>query len=328
MVEQSVPLAVLASAVALAVLVRSAQTVVSAVTRIAIHYDVPDVVVGLTVVAVGTSLPETAAHVIASLGILGGTLDYEVASATVLGGNMGSSTTQQLLLFGMFLVGYGRYRPRPRFLKTTYVPMLAAFVLVLAVAWDGTLSRLDGGLLVLVYLGYTYWAVNNRERVGVPVERESRRIARDSALVVGGLVGVVASAYVVIAAVEVVVEALRLGGSIVGVVTIGLAAALPELSTVFEGLRRRSPDLAVGTLVGSNIVNPLLALGLGGAISGYAVPPVVVYWDLPVKLVAGVGLLVWLRYGTGGDFDRREGFALIVAYFAFLGGRLLLFPGQ
>jgi cation:H+ antiporter len=228
----------------------------------------------------------------------------------------------------VFLVSYGRYRPRPRFLRTTYVPMLAAFALVLAVVWDGTVSRLDGGLLVLVYLVYTYWAVNNRERVGVPREPESRRLGRDVALTVVGLVGVAASAYVVIAAVEVIVDALRLGGSIVGVVTIGLAAALPELSTVFEGLRRRSPDLAVGTLVGSNIVNPLLALGLGGAISGYAVPPVVVYWDLPVKLVVGVGLLVWLRFGTGGDFDRREGFALIVAYFAFLAGRLLLFPGQ
>ncbi|WP_256302048.1 sodium:calcium antiporter [Haloarchaeobius salinus] len=328
MVEQSVVLALLASAVALAVLVRSASTVVGAVTRIANHYDVPEVVVGLTIVAVGTSLPEVAAHVIASLGIVGGTLDYEVASATVLGGNMGSSTTQQLLLFGVFLVGYGRYRPRPRFLRTTYVPMLASFALVLAVAWDGRLSRLDGALLVVVYLAYTYWAVNNRERVGVPSEPESRRLGRDVGLTLLGLVGVAASAYVVIAAVEVVVDAMQLGGSIVGVVTIGLASALPELSTVFEGLRRRSPDLAVGTLVGSNIVNPLLALGLGGAISGYAVPPVVVFWDLPVKLVAGVGLLVWLRYGTGGDFDRREGFALIVAYFIFLAGRLLLFPGQ
>ena len=328
MVEATVPVALVASAIALAVLVRSASTVVGAVTRIANHYDVPEVVVGLTIVAVGTSLPEIAAHVIASAGIVGGTLDYEVASATVLGGNMGSSTTQQLLLFGVFLVGYGRYRPRPRFLRTTYVPMLATFALVLAVAWDGQLSRLDGGLLVVVYLAYTYWAVNNRERVGVPREPESRRLRRDVVLTVAGLVGVAASAYVVIAAVEVIVEALQLGGSIVGVVTIGLAAALPELSTVFEGLRRRSPDLAVGTLVGSNIVNPLLGLGLGGVISGYAVPPVVVYWDLPVKLVVGAGLIVWLRYGTGGDFDRREGFALIVAYFLFLGGRLVLFPGQ
>jgi cation:H+ antiporter len=328
MVEATVPLALVASAAALAVLVRSARIVVSAVTRIANRYDVPDVVVGLTIVAIGTSLPEIAAHVTASLGIVGGTLDYGVASATVLGGNMGSSTTQQLLLFGLFLVGYGRYRPRPRFLRTTYAPMLATFALVLALAWDGTLSRLDGALLVVVYLAYTYWAVYNRERVGVPSEPESRRLRRDAGLAVVGLVGVAASAYVVLAAVEVVVGTLELGGSIVGVVTIGLAAALPELSTVFEGLRRRSPDLAVGTLVGSNIVNPLLALGLGGAISGYAVPPVVVFWDLPVKLVVGVGLLVWLRYGTGGDFDRREGFALIVAYFLFLAGRLLLFPGQ
>ncbi|WP_435349712.1 sodium:calcium antiporter [Haloarchaeobius sp. HRN-SO-5] len=328
MVGPSVPLTLLVGAAGLAVLVKSAQTAVGAVTRLAVHYDVPDIVVGVTVVAIGTSLPEIAAHVIASVGIVSSALDYEVTSATVLGGNMGSSITQQLLLFGIFLVGYGRYRPRTAFLRTTYVPMVLASALVLVFAWDRVLSQVEGVVLVAVYLAYTYWAIENRERVGAIPEGESKRVGRDAALSVLGLVGVLVSAYVVLEAVELVVAVLGLGGSIVGVVTIGLAAALPELSTVLRGIRRRSPDIAVGTLVGSNVVNPLLAIGLGGSISSYAVPAVVVLWDLPVKLVAGVGVLAWLRYGSDGTLRRRDGFYFVVAYFVFLSGRLLLFPTQ
>jgi cation:H+ antiporter len=112
-----------------------------------------------------------------------------------------------------------------------------------------------------------------------------------------------------------------------GVVTIGLASALPELSTVLESVRRKAPNVAVGTLVGSNVVNPLVAVGLGGVVSTYRVPPAVVWWDLPFKLVAGVAFLAWVTR-SGGRVRRRDGIALVVAYFVYVVGRLLLYPGQ
>jgi hypothetical protein len=67
----------------------------------------------------------------------------------------------------------------------------------------------------------------------------------------------------------------------VSVLTIGVAAALPELSTVLDATRRRTPNVALGVLVGSNLVNPLVGLGLGAAISGYHVPDPVVLWTSP-----------------------------------------------
>jgi cation:H+ antiporter len=114
------------------------------------------------------------------------------------------------------------------------------------------------------------------------------------------------------------------------VVTLGLAAALPELSTVVDALRRRAPNVAVGTLVGSNVVNPLLAVGLGGVVSTYRVPAPVIWLDLPVKLVAGVGLLAvaFLAGARDGTLRRRDGAALVAAYFAFVAARLVLFGGQ
>jgi cation:H+ antiporter len=114
----------------------------------------------------------------------------------------------------------------------------------------------------------------------------------------------------------------------VGVVTIGLSAALPELTTVFEALRRRTPNVAVGTLLGSNVVNPLLGVGLGAAISGYQVPGVVQWWDLPYKLAVAILLLAYMHYVSDDQLTREQGVWLVAAYFAYVAGRLLLFAGQ
>jgi cation:H+ antiporter len=316
-----------AGAVALVLLVHAAGVVVERATRLANHFDVPDELVAMTVIALGTSLPEIGTGVAAALGILSGSLDATVASATVLGGNLGSSTVQQLLLFGVFLVGYGSTELSRSFVRSRYVPMLGSLALLLALSLDGTVSRFDGAVLVAAYLGYLVYSYARRERTrGVP-RVESRSVARDAAAGLVALVTLLAASFLVLAVVDATVQRLALGGSMVGVVTVGVAAALPELTTVREAIRRRAPTLALGTLVGSNVINSLVGVGLGAVVSTFRVPSSVVLWDLPFKLVVGVGLLVALRRGDG-TLGRREGTTLILLYTAFVAGRLLLFAGQ
>lgn len=314
--------------VALFALVKAAQLAVDRSVALAQHYDVPDVLIGVTVIAVGTSLPEIGSHVIASLGILSGTLDYTVASATVLGGNMGSSTAQQTLLFGLFLLGFGRIELSTSFLRGTYVPMVLALVLTLGLGWDGVFSRPDGAVLVVAFAVYLYVSVTRRQRSVNLEAAASTNVARDVVFVCGGLLVVLASAFLVLSVVQRLVDSLALGGSMIGVFTIGLAAALPELSTVTESIRRRAPNIALGTLVGSNVVNPLVGIGLGASISTYSVPASVVLWDLPFKLAVAVGLLGYVLYGPSRTLRRREGFYLVVAYFVFVSVRVLLFAEQ
>jgi cation:H+ antiporter len=313
--------------VGLALLVKCAEITVDRVLRVAQHYQVPDALVGMTVVAIGTSLPEIGSHVVASIGILAGTLDYTIASATTLGGNMGSSTTQQTLLTGLFLVGFGGFELTRQFLRSVYVPMLLALALTLAVAWDGTVTRLDGVVLLLAYVVYAGYSLHTRPRGVALPEASSEHVTRDAVVAVGGLVGVLAAAVLILGEVQAVVERFGLSGSMVGVVTLGLASALPELSTVVDAIRRRAPNLALGTLFGSNVVNPLLGIGLGGTISTYAVPESVVLWDLPFKIVVGVAFLAYLLLVTDGRLTRREGGYLVVLYFVYVSGRYVLFVG-
>lgn len=315
-------------AVALYTLVTAASRAIDRLVALAEHYDVSELLIGMTVLAVGTSLPELSAHLVASLGILSGALDYRTTSAVVIGGNTGSSTVQQFLLVGVLLIGYGGIDLSRRFVRESYLPMLATFAVALALAWDGTIGRLDGLLLLGLYVAYVAVSVARRERTRTLRAPSSVDPRRDAVVATGLLVLVLLAATVVLSVVEGVVGLLALGGSTVGVVTIGVAAALPELTAVVDAIRRRSPNVALGTLVGSNIVNPLVGFGLGGVLSTYYVPPAVVLWDLPFKLVVGAGVLGWAWYGNDGALTRAEGAYLLGLYFVFVIGRLLLFPGQ
>jgi cation:H+ antiporter len=235
---------------------------------------------------------------------------------------MGFSTTQQLLLSGILLLGYGRIDLPTRTLIDIVVPMTLGLVLTLLTAWDGTITRRDGAVLLgafAVYLGYSY-----TRRQPTPAQgTASTNVTRDAATAVVMLALVLASASILLALVQGVV----LGGSMVGVLTLGIAASFPELRTVLDGIRRQTPVVAVGTLVGSNVVNPRLGFGLGGVISTYHVPTAVVVWDLPFKIAAAVGLLVYIRHRDG-VLRRHAGITLIGVYFVYIVGRMLLLPGQ
>ncbi|MDX1746480.1 MAG: hypothetical protein R3324_11130 [Halobacteriales archaeon] len=314
-------------AASLAVLVWASRLAVDRLVKLAQRFDVPDVLVAVTVISIGTSLPEIGTHLSASLGILAGELDYGVASATVLGGNLGSSIAQQLLLFGIFLLAYGRFTLTPTLRRDYYLPMLLAASLLLVVSFDGTIGRIDALVLLAAYVAHTYWSFEHRPRTMNVPDTASKNVPRDAVVSVAAMGVVLGAAFVALAAVEEVVADLALGGSMAGVVTIGLASALPELSTVLESVRRKAPNVAVGTLIGSNVVNPLVAVGLGGLVSTYRVPQAVVLWDLPFKLLAGVVFLAWIGR-NGGLIRRRDGTALVIAYFCYVVGRLLVFPGQ
>lgn len=215
--------AVLVGGVALYLLLVSARVTVQRLVNVAQFYGASEAVIGLTVVAVGTSLPEIAAHVTASVGILAGGLDYEVASATALGGSIGSSVTQQTLLVGAFLLGAGQVTVSRTFVRSSYVPMVLSTALTLAA--DGTVSRVDGLLLFGSFLVYVYYTVDRRERVVLPEEMEIENVEprTDAAVAVGGMAVVLASAYVALSVV--LVESLRLGGSLVGIATLGVGPA-------------------------------------------------------------------------------------------------------
>lgn len=324
--------------VLLAILVLSANFAVKKLVGIANYFHLSSTFIGMTVLSVATSLPEITSHVLASIGILRGTLDFRIGSAIVLGSNIGSDVVQQTLIMGIIVFLAGTLYFRRYFLWKSMVPMIATTVMCLVMGLDGSYSRIDGLILFTSFIAYCYYLfVDERKHYKVEdnavqsdeladdVPQNRQELVKDSLLTVVMIAILIAVASLVLNITELIVIRTGIGGSLIGVLTLGLASALPELTTALAGVRHKEYGVSLGTLVGSNITNPLVAIGGGALISTYAVPKPLVGWDLPWEILTGA--LLWtILWFNKGKLGKREGIYLVVMYFVYIFFRSTFFP--
>jgi cation:H+ antiporter len=322
---------------ALVLLVLGANYAVKKLIGIANYFKLSSTFMGMTVLSVATSLPEITSHFTASVNILSGTLDYQTGSAIVLGANIGSDVVQQTLIMGIVILLAGTLYFRRYFLWKSMLPMIGTTILCLVLGWDGNYSRIDGAILFGTFIAYTYYLyvderkhykeednqINSSE-LEEEVPANGREVLRDALITLALLVVIIGCATFVLSATEVIVDRTGVGGSLIGVVTLGVASALPELTTALAGIRHKEAGVSLGTLVGSNITNPLLAIGGGAMISTYAVPRPLIAWDLPWATLTGA--LLWaILWFNKGKLGKKSAIYLMVMYFIYIIFRGLFF---
>ncbi|MFB6145864.1 MAG: sodium:calcium antiporter [Candidatus Nanohaloarchaea archaeon] len=290
----------------IALVVGGAEIVVGKMEAVARYYGISDVVIAMTIISIGTSLPELALHTVGSLSILsdpGNVQKFQQISATVLGGNIGSDVVQQTLVLGLVVVAASMMRGRhgfefsEKFLKRDYLPMICTTLMTLVLARDGILSRFDGLVLFGSFIGYMGYQYSTRKEKLVNETREatiSVKPRMDFLVAIVGMVVVVYFANIFLNVSELMIAETGLTGSMIGVAIMGVVSALPEMVTAIAGLRHGAEGISLGTLIGSNITNPLLAIGFGSLLSTYAVPRPLVLWDLPMETVTASVLLTYL----------------------------------
>jgi cation:H+ antiporter len=306
------------------VLVYSAEFVVDRLIRIAHHFGVSGTFIGLTVLSIGTSLPEIASHFMASVGILNRSLNYEIASATVLGANIGSDVIQQTLILGVVIFIVGGLTFTSKFLKRSYSLMIGTTLMCLILGLDFHYSRIDGMILFGSFIAYMIYLYKVEKREPISVEEQKHHIGWDVTFALAGLGVLLGSSTIVLRTTELLVESTGVGGSLIGVMSLGIASALPEMFTAIQGAKKGEKGISVGTLIGSNIINPLVAIGGGAMISTYVIPKPLIYWDLPMETISATLLLIWLLFhkkklGKGGAIY------LILLYFVYIGIRIWFF---
>jgi cation:H+ antiporter len=329
---------ILFGTLSIAVLVVASNVAVGKLTGLAGYFRLSTTFMGVTVVALATSIPEIAAHFTASIGILSGALDYEVSSAVVLGANIGSDVVQQTLIMAIVILIAGKLRFKRYFLWKTMLPMIITTLMCIVLGIDGTFSRVDGLILFGSFIGYTYYLyIDERKHYkevdhgfsesgetpeGIP--QNAKEAWRDGVISVLALLITVGSAMVALQVTEGVVVQTGIGGSLIGVLTLGIASALPELITAVSGVRHGDSGIPLGTLIGSNITNPLVAIGGGAIISTYWVPRPLIFWDLPWETITGALLwvILWVNKGKMG---RWGAYYLIALYFIYIGFRMIFF---
>lgn len=305
----------------LVLLVAGADLLVHGGTRIAERLNISPAVIGLTLVAIGTSAPELAIGIDAAL---------QGHGDMAVGNIAGTNVVNILLILGLSALMI----PVPLRTETLRLdlPMIVAASLVLmAMAWDGFLSRSEGFLLVAGALIYTAAIVRiaHRESKAVQVSyateiaegtetSSARHLGRNLFRLVAGIaIVVVAADWLVYGAVQLA----RLWGvsdAFIGVTIVAIGTSAPELVTTIVSTLRRQRDIAIGNLLGSSVYNVLFILGLTciAAPSGITVSRVLVTVDIPV--MAAVALVCVPAFWTGRKVSRTEGALFVSAYIFYL----------
>lgn len=333
----SLPILILIGLAAIALLVIASNISVTKLVGIANYFNLSSTFMGVTIVSLATSIPEITSHLTASVKILAGTSDYEIGSAIVLGSNIGSDVVQQTLILGLVVLLSGTLYFRKYFLTKSMLPMIGTTVMCIVLGFDGNYSRFDGAILFGTFILYSYYLyVDERkhykkednlpqsEQIANGIPKNKKEVLRDSAIAIAMLVVTVFAATYVLTITEIVVGRTGIGGSLIGVLTLGVASALPEFTTALAGIRHKENGISLGTLVGSNITNPLVAIGGGALISTYAVPRPLIAWDLPWETLTG--LILWgILIATKGRLKKVHAFYLIGMYFVYIIFRSLYF---
>jgi cation:H+ antiporter len=295
--------------------------------RLAAAFGIGETIFGLTIVSVGTSLPEIFTNIYSAVRIRGGTETSGIAVGTVIGSEIGQIT----LVLGVAAL-VGTMRVELNALRRDGAVMILALGAMAAVGLDGRVTQLEGGLLCLAYVGYL-WYLARSYSIGARVQREIREGAEERIKVAVELLRMGAGLAIVLVGGTLVVNnatelATDLGVSqtLVGILVVGVGTSLPELSIGITGIRRDAAGLSLGALLGSNITDPTLSLGSGALISGFEFDTDLLRFDVPYWLFATLVALLFLRTEQSiGVEDRREGCALVVLFVGYVALKLTVF---
>ena len=294
----------------LVILVAAAHFLVRGAAALALRLGLSPLVVGLTVVAFGTSAPELVVSVQAALDGAGG-----IAVGNVVGSNIAN--------VGLILGIAALVRPiasDPGVLRRDLPVLLAATAFGVVVLVDRDVSRLEGGALVAALVAYLVWSLRaaRRDRVeaDVPVDGPSASVALEVVLVAGGLAGLVFGSDLFVGGAVRLAEAAGVSNAVIGLTVVALGTSLPELATSIVAALRGESEIAVGNVVGSNLFNVLGILGVGALVRPLSAPGLEV---VDVAVMAAVTAAVLPMMVSGRRLVRFEGAALVAGYLGYVG---------
>jgi cation:H+ antiporter len=303
----------------LALLVAGAELLVRGASALARAFGMPSLIIGLTVVAYGTSAPEFAVSLKASLA---GQPDI------ALGNVIGSNTFNVLFILGISAV-IAPLAVSSQLVRLDVPVMIGVSGLTWLMASNGMIGRVEGVALlagIVVYTALLIWLGKRQGNALALAEPEAprrepvsgRRLVVPALLVVAGLVLLVLGAGWLVEGAVKLARVLGVSELLIGLTIIAAGTSLPELATSVVASIRGERDIAVGNIVGSNIFNILAVLGAAAAAgpAGVAVSPAALRFDVPVMLA--VALVCLPVFFTGGRISRWEGVLLLGYYAAYV----------
>jgi cation:H+ antiporter len=302
-----------------AFLIKGADLLVEGASAAARRFNVSDMVVGLTVVAFGTSAPELAVNMIAAV---------QETTDIAIGNVVGSNIANILLILGTA----GLIRPLQVTSETVWreIPMclLAAFVLAVLAndqlidgSTSNALTRIDGIILFCFFIIFIYYTVNSVMKPGGIDDYPSGTvigIRRAILFVVIGLAGLVGGGQLIVNGAVAISKQFGISEAVIGLTVVAVGTSLPELATSVIAARKGNADIAVGNVVGSNIFNILFILGISSMIQPLPFRAESNI-DIGTILLATVLLFIFMFTGRRHALDRWEALLFVFLYIGYVG---------
>ncbi len=302
-------------AIGVLLLYAGGEALVGGAKKLAVRFGVQPMVIGLTVVALGTSMPELAATLTAAL---------EDAPEVAFGNVVGSNIANLGLVLGLGAVLYTLH-VRALFFWREVPFMLGSSVLMMVFAWNGALGRWEAVVLLLLlvmFLAVQFRTEKEKPEIGREFETEYAAAgAAHTAWLVGliavGIVALTLGAKALIAGAVGLARAVGIEERVIGLTLVAFGTSLPELAGTLVAAAKREGDIILGNLIGSNVFNILFILGVSVLVRPIRVAAETAEIDLGVMLA--LSLLVWLLMVRGRRLGRWEGVTLMLLYAIYIG---------
>ena len=294
--------------VSLAVLIKSSDYFTDSAEEIGIFLGIPSFIVGVTIVSVGTSLPELASSVVAAT---------KGSTEIVVGNVVGSNISNIFLVLGVAAI-IGKHLKTSWELIHVDLPILIASSFILIVSMlDGVITTFEAFLCLLgypIYIGYTV----SMQRKHKSEEATRKALGRSPPLIL-----LVSSVFIYLSAkytVESVIhisEMLSIGAEVIAMVAIALGTSLPELMVSSVAAKKGNSELAIGNVLGSNIFNSFVVIGIPGLFGSLVVPDIILSFAMPMMVIS---TLMYFFTVQDREITQWEGMMLVLLYLFFIHG--------
>ena len=302
--------------VSMTVLVKASDYFTISAEKIGIFLGVPNFVIGITIVSIGTSLPEFLTSMAAAI----------VGSPEIVVGNVvGSNITNIFLGMGLLPIIIGFFKIGKKLISTDLPILIGSSFLLAVTCWDGKFTLLEALFCLAGFLVYMIYALEehreyNRNNSEHKEDREKLAPKTIIILVLSCLFLYLGAKYTVDAIIK-ISAIINIGTEIISASAIALGTSLPEIITSIVVIRKGKIDIAVGTLLGSNIFNAFAIMGFSGLVGTIAVPAGMLSFGIPMLILA---TLLYFFITLDQEITVWEGWLLIIFYGVYIAKLLKL----
>ena len=294
-------------------LIKGSDFFVDGASSIASILKVPTIIVGLTIVAFGTSAPEAAVSITSSL-----TGSNAMAVSNVIGSNL----FNMLMVIGIAAL-FGDLLMEKKVLNRD-LPFLVIITIIFVafVFIGGNITSIEGILLLIILIGYIIYLIHDARKTGAMnlVEKPKFSLPKSILLIVVGLAGIIIGGDLVVDSASAIAIAVGMSETLVGLTIVAIGTSLPELVTSLTALRKGENDLVIGNVIGSNIFNILFVLGASSAISAMTISQNMLI-DIVFMII--ITIIFFIFGKTQDKYDKKEGIVLIVLFIGYMAFAIL-----